>query len=273
MRDRLPAYFQLQKYDITPEDIVKTCLGCDSDAVKPRVIVTPGWQASTFEKHASSIATVSEGIVYEIEYHGLPITFIRSGIGAPQTGDFILALGCTACERVIFTGSVGGLEATMEMGDFIISEKSLCGDGFSRYLDADIHTKDCFLHPVEPDLRLTESIRNCTCELCQEESVPLHCGTIFSTDSVIAQFFRVDYLVENFDCIGIEMETSAVFKAARLVGIRAGALLQVSDVIPRNKSLFSGRTKVERERRHHIRETILTKAILDSMIDDDVRAM
>ena len=267
MRDRLPAYFQLQKYNITPEDVVKLYLRCDSGAIKPRVIVTPAWQASAFEKHASSITTVSEGIVYEIEYHGQAVTLIRSGIGAPQTGDSVLALGCTPCDRVIFTGSVGGLEPSMEIGDFVVSEKSICGDGFSRYLDADVQTKDCFLHPVEPDPELTKFIESRAFGLCQKESVPLHCGTIFSTDSIIAQFFRLDYLVENFNCIGIEMETSAVFKAAKIVGIRAGALLQISDVIPRSKSLFSGRTKEEKERRNLIRETVLTEAILDSIID------
>jgi len=267
MGDGLPEYFQLQRYNITPEDVVNLYLRCDPGVIKSRVIITPIWQASIFEKNAGSITTVSEGIVYEIEYQDQAITFIRSGIGAPQTGDFILALGCTPCERVIFTGSVGGLDPSMEIGDFVVSEKSICGDGFSRYLDADIQTKDCFLHPIEPDLELTESIKNCALELCERESVPVHCGTVFSTDSIIAQFFRLDYFVRNLGCIGIEMETSAVFGAAKLVGIKAGALLQVSDVIPTNKSLFSGRTKEERERRNLIRETILTKAILDSIID------
>jgi nucleoside phosphorylase len=58
------------------------------------------------------------------------------------------------------------------------------------------------------------------------------------------------------------METSAVFQAARLVGIKAGALLQVSDVPHRNKSLFSGRTKEEMERRKSIRQEVLAHAVL-----------
>lgn len=268
MSHRLPAYFQLQKYNITPEDIVRLYLRCDSSAIKPRAIVTPAWQASIFKKHASSITTVSEEIVYEIGYHDEVITLIRSGIGAPQTGDCVLALGCTPCKRVIFTGSVGGLDPSMEIGDLIVAEKSLCGDGFSRYLDANVRTEDRFLHPIEPDSKLTEVVKKRAFGLCQRESVSLHLGTIFSTDSIIAQFFRLDYLIKNFNCIGIEMETSSVFGAAKLVGIRASALLQVSDVIPTNKSLFSGRTREDKERRNFIRERILTKAILDSIVDD-----
>jgi purine-nucleoside phosphorylase len=73
--------------------------------------------------------------------------------------------------------------------------------------------------------------------------------------------------VKSFNCIGIEMETSSVFGAAKLVGIRASALLQISDVIPANKSLFSGRTREDKERRNFIRERTLAKVILDSTVE------
>jgi purine-nucleoside phosphorylase len=268
MSDRLPEYFQLQRYNITAEDVARLYLRCDSDVIKPKVIVTPVWKADVFEIHADSITTVSEGVVYEIEYRGQAVTLIRSGIGAPQTGDFVLALGCTPCRSIIFTGSVGGLHPSMDIGDLILGEKSICGDGFSRYLGAEVKTQDCFFQAVEPDLEMTDVIKNHALRVCQKNFIPLHCGTIFSTDSIIAQFFRLDYLVRNFNCIGIEMETSSVFGAAKLVGIRASAILQVSDVIPKSKSLFSGRTKEDMERRTFIRERILAKVILDSIISD-----
>jgi purine-nucleoside phosphorylase len=265
MRDRIPSYFQLQKYNITPEDVVKLYFHCEPAVIQPKVIVTPYWHVERFSGNADSVTTVFEDAVYQLEYNGQVITFIRTGIGAPQTGDAIVALGCTPCETIVFTGSVGGLSSSMEIGDLIVTEKSICGDGFSRYLDADVPTKDCFFQPVEPDPDLTKCIDSVALEHCQRESVPLHRGNIFSTDSIIAQFFRLDYIVENFDCIGIEMETAALFRAAKLVGIKAAALLQLSDVIPTHKSLFSGRTEEDMERRRHIRENVLIKAIFDSL--------
>lgn len=268
MNSRLPEYFQLERYNITPDDIVRTALHCDPDSIQAKAIVTPLWNTDIFASHLDGITEVSEGIVYELEYHEQLITLIRSGVGAPLTGDVILALGCTPCERVIFTGSVGGLDTSMKIGDLMIPEKSLCGDGFSRYLGPNVQTGDCFLQPTEPDSKLQAIIRKHTSRFCEREFVPLHLGTVFSTDNVIAQFFRLDYLVKNFHCIGIEMETSSVFKASKLVHISASALLQVSDVIPANKSLFSGRTKEDMERRSFIRERILAKAVLDSIIDD-----
>ncbi len=268
MDNRLPEYFQLSRYNITPQDVVRGWLHCDPGSIQKKVIVTPVWDVQVFASHLESVSEISKGFVYQLEYHGQLISFIRSGIGAPMTGDVILLLGCTPCERLIFTGSIGGLDASMKIGDLMIPDKSLCGDGFSRYLGPDIEAEDCFLKPAEPDSELQMILMKHASEVCKRESIALHSGTVFSIDCVIAQFFRLEYLVKNFGCIGIEMETSAVFKAAKLVDIMAGALLQVSDVIPLNKSLFSGRSKREMERRHLIKRTVLAKAVLDSVIYD-----
>ena len=267
MDNRLPAYFQLSRYNIAPRDVVKTVLHCDPTSIQKKAIVTPVWDVEIFASHLESMSEISKGVVYQLEYHGQLISFIRSGIGAPMTGDVILSLACTPCERVIFTGSIGGLDASMKVGDLLIPKKSLSGDGFSRYLGPDVETEDCFLQPAEPDSELQMSVMKHTSKICKRESVVLHSGTVFSTDSVIAQFFRLEHLAKNFGCIGIEMETSSVFKAAKLVNIKASALLQVSDVIPLNKSLFSGRLKQEMERRQFIKRKVLAKAALESITD------
>src|SRR5438874_7143320 len=52
-------------------------------------------------------------------FSALLVTVIRSGLGAPQTGDIVLALGCTRCETLVFSGSVGGLDAAMGIGDLV----------------------------------------------------------------------------------------------------------------------------------------------------------
>lgn len=271
MYNRLPDYFQLDKYNISPEDIVKLYLKCDSNNIRAGVIVTPLWKQDIFGKYISSFRTIAENVLYEMEYCGHPITLLRTGVGAPLTGDFILALGCTPCEKVIFTGSVGGLIPSMEVGDLIIPDKSLCGDGFSRYLSEDVKMRDCFLCPSEPDEKLTDIIKSQVKELCQDEAITIHYGTVFSSDSIIAEFFRLDYFTNELNCIGIEMETAAVFKASKLVDIKASAILEVSDVTVIGKNLFSGRTKEDAQRRHTVRETVMAKAILDSIVEQTSR--
>ena len=64
------------------------------------------------------------------------------------------------------------------------------------------------------------------------------------------------------------METSATFKAANLVGIKASALLQVSDVLPQKKSFFSGRSEQENDQRKRIRAEVLPKIVLDLFVEE-----
>jgi purine-nucleoside phosphorylase len=61
------------------------------------------------------------------------------------------------------------------------------------------------------------------------------------------------------------METAAVFKAARLAGIRAAALFSVSDVPVNNQTIFAGRSPAEQDYRKEIRSKVLVKALLDCL--------
>jgi purine-nucleoside phosphorylase len=265
LNNRLPAHFQFDRYDISPDDVVRGTLGCEPNTIRPKVVVMPNWSVDIFTDVATDITEIVQGSVYQLEYQGQLISVVRSGIGAPQTGDVILALAGTTCEELVFTGSVGGLGGGIQIGDLVVVEKSFCGDGFSRYLDEEVTPGDCFLQPSEPDRDLTERIQTRALETCRGRSVPLYRGAVFSTDSILAQFFRLDYLVNELQCIGVEMETAAVFRAAKLVGIRAGALLQVSDLPRQGRSLYAGRTEEEMERRRSIRTEVLAQVVLSSV--------
>lgn len=266
MKNRIPEFFQLNRYHISPEDVVRGFLHCDAGLVHPDVVIMPHWKAEIFASVSAEMKEVVEGRLYQVKYEGQWATLIRSGIGAPLTGDVILALGCTPCRRVVFMGSAGGLGSRIQIGDLIIVEKSFCGDGFSRYLDQDVIPGDCFLQPARPGRVLTGQLRKSTEQACHAGSVPFCTGAVFSTDSILAQFFRLDYLAEELGCIGIEMETAAVFRAARLVGIQAAALLQVSDAPQQNKSVLAGRTGEEMEYRKMVRQNILAKAVIDCLL-------
>lgn len=234
----LPAFFQLDQFDISAADVTQTAFHCDPDAIHPDVILMPSWQPGVLGLWTEPIKTITENILFEIVYNGKPISIVRSGIGAPQAGDVTLALGCTACERILFTGSIGGLRTDMNIGDLVLPEFSYCGDGFCRYLEPGFPMQDCFLERSVPDEALAQTVARSTVRFAWEADVPVYSGPVFCTDSILSQFSRLDTLVNELGCIGIEMETAAVFKAARMVGIQAAALFSVSDVPLRNKTLF-----------------------------------
>jgi purine-nucleoside phosphorylase len=267
MRKGIPDYFALQDYKITPDDVVGLTLRCKTSDIQDSVIISPVWKEVIFRDYADTIKTISEDIVYEVTYRGSKVTYIRSGIGAPQTGDVVLTLGCTPCKDIIFIGSVGGLRSDMAIGDLVSVTNSICGDGFSNYLKNQELKASSFLTSTQPNSELASLLEARARYLCEKKGIVLNKGVIFSTDSIVAQFFHLNRIMADYNCVGIEMETSAVFNASALIGIRAAALLQLSDVIPIRKSLFSGRTEDDHKRRKDIRKSVLTKIVLDALCD------
>jgi purine-nucleoside phosphorylase len=263
----IPEYFLHSKYNIAPCDISRLLLHCEPEKVREKVIVTPCWSENFLADAADNIATIAEECVYEISYNGEKFTLVRAGVGAPQTGDIVLALGCTPCQYLIFTGSFGGLIDKVSMGDLLIITESIGGDGFSSYLKEGKLSARSFLKPVKPDIRLNRLLEEYAIYRAREKEVVLHKDRIFCSDTIVAEYFHFNTMTEKHGCIGVEMETSAVFNAAALVGIQAAALLMVSDVIPSNKSLFSGRTEVDKARRKYVREHVLSRIILDTLSD------
>jgi len=261
----LPERFQLDRYGITPADIVRGTLLCEPEDVTPRTIITPCWPVTHLFGEETRVREVGTGMVYRLDAHGMSFTLVRSGVGAPMTGDAVLALGCTPCTDLVFTGSVGGLDARLQIGDLVLVDRSVSGEGFSRYLQPEASPADMLYESAAPDALLTEAVADAATETCNRDGVTLHRGAVYSIDTIVAQFSRIDHLAGVLGCIGIEMETSAVFNAARLVGIRAAALLQLSDVVPARKSLYAGRSEAERAHRTVIRSTTLPEAITKAL--------
>jgi purine-nucleoside phosphorylase len=262
----LPTFFRLDQYNISSSDVTRMEFHCDPDGIRPDVIFLPYWQPEIFRLWAERITTIAENVLYEVQYKGKSISVVRSGIGAPQAGDMTLALGCTPCERLLFAGSVGGLRPDIQIGDLIIPEFSISGDGYCRYLETGAPHKDCFLERIRPDESLSQELNHSASTFAKEAGIAVHTGPIFSIDSIIAQFRVLDYFSRDLGCIGIEMETAAVFKAARMVGIRAAALFSVSDVPVIKKSLYAGRSTEEGDHRKDIRARVLARALLDCFL-------
>ena len=274
MAKGIPEYFAHDKSNISPRDVTKLILHCEPEEIREKVIVTPCWSPVEFlTDTVDDIRTITETgayntCVYELVYRNQPITLVRSGVGAPVTGDVVLALGCTPCHRLIFTGSFGGLTEDLSIGDLFTVTESIGGDGYSSYLQEGELSPNAFLKPARPDAGLNGLLEEYAASLAGENGVSLHNGRVFSSDTIVAQFFHLDEIRNKYDCIGIEMETSAVFNCCKLVGIPAAALLLVSDVIPTGKSLFSGRTEEDRARYKFIKKSVLSRIILDTLCDE-----
>ena len=181
--------------------------------------------------------------------------------------DTLLSLGVTKCRRAIFIGSVGSLDPQINIGDIVIPEYSICGDGASRYITADTLTHtDPFGEKQYPDPHLQNTLCKHARHICQTNNVPLHKGRTFSIDTIFAQFAHIEEITA-MGCNIIEMETAAAFRAAKTAAIPLTALFSVSDNTITNKSLISGRTKEEIQHRKFTRNTLIPQILLNTFKD------
>ncbi len=258
----------MKRFGSNETDVCLHGLGLLPEHVHENVIIAPWWDPSLFPAlgKASPVCDVGFTTIqcWDIETDKDPITFIRTGIGAPVLVDALLALGVTRCRKIIFIGAIGALSPDMGIGDIIIPEYSICGDGVSRYIAYDsLSGNDCFGKKAYPDAELTAALKNCTKEACSLHNVTWHTGRIFSIDTIFAQFAHIDEIL-SLGVNAIEMETAAAFLAGEVAGLKVTALFNVSDNTVANKSLVSGRSKEELDYRAFVRKELFPKIMLSA---------
>ena len=248
----------IKKYGTSEQDICKTQFGCDINNISKNVVIAPAWDQTLLSSKWNNIEEVSNGRnkVWNIYTKNNTFTYIKSEIGAPSIGDDALALGITNCENVIFIGSVGALSLDMGIGDIVIPKWSICGDGASRYLtNLSLKENDCFGKKAYPNRSFNQKIFDQVNKICSLNNINYHIGKIYSIDSIFTQFAHIEDILK-FDCNAIEMEPAWFFRQMRICGIKAGAILQVSDNTILKKSLYSGRTKDDQSYRRKVRRDI-----------------
>jgi purine-nucleoside phosphorylase len=248
--DLLNSHF---KYGTTKEDII---IRNGYEKIQENVVIAPWWSHDIFEGLNFNVEQVSER-AYNFYQDDFSFTFLElKCVGAPAVMEFILSLGVTKCRNLVFLGSAGSLDDNIKIGDIVVPEYSICGDGTSRYLNKDL--EDEFLKKEYPSKDFTNQLIN----LLKKEKIKYHHVPNFSIDTVFAQFYHIDKILE-FGPKTIEMETANLFKCNELLKINVTALFCISDNTILNKSLYSGRTDEEREYRHKVRNEIIPKIVIE----------
>lgn len=94
------------------------------------------------------------------------------------------------------------------------------------------------------------------------ENVKYHYVVNYTVDTIFAQFIHLASIIK-YGAKTIEMETSALFKCNNILNINMTALFCVSDNAVLNKSLYSGRTDLEKEYKHMVKEKVIPNIIME----------
>ena len=162
-------------------------------------------------------------------YKGVPVGAISSGVGGPSLEIAIQEFAAIGGRTIIRVGTCGALPARIALGDLVIPAAAVRRDGAS----------DHYLPPEHPAFADPE-VHMALVEACERLGVRYHVGIACSTGSfylgqgrpVHGGFWQsgADALVEDLRRAGVscfEMECSALFVLARLMGMRSGAVLGV----------------------------------------------
>lgn len=257
----------MKRFGACNEDVCINSLGISSNKILDDVIITPGWEPQKLPRLGKAELLVSSAPLYgskvwSIKNGYMDMTFIKTGCGAPAFMDTLLSLGMSKCKRIIFVSSVGALDTKIGIGDIVIPEYSICGDGASRYIASDKLETDVFGEKVYPDTPLLKLLKIETEGICSKNNVKWHIGRAFCTDTIFAQFPHVDNILST-GCNLIDMETASAFRAAKLMKKPLVAIFCASDNMFANKSLISGRTKEDITYRKFVRGEVMPNIILN----------
>ena len=144
---------------------------------------------------------------------GAPLTIQATGMGGPSAAIVIEELIALGARTLIRIGTCGALNSHLGMGEVAAVHGAIARDGTSRALGAG--------ERVDPDPELTAAI-----------DAP-------AVTAVSVDLFYADAEPDEGDVV--EMECATLFRIAELRGVRAAAVLGVSDL------LSGGRARIGRD--------------------------
>jgi DeoD family purine-nucleoside phosphorylase len=197
-----------------PGDYADACL-LPGDPLRAR------WIAERFLEDVRQVNGERGLLGFTGTYRGAPVSVQATGMGTPSAAIVVEELVQLGVTRLLRVGTCGAVGQGLALGELVLALSAVPADGTTRrYLGGEPHAPTA-------DWELLHGAVHAAKEL----GVRLHVGPIASTDV----FYEPD---ENQNerwaargVLAVEMEAAALFTIAALRGVRAGALLTVSDLI------------------------------------------
>lgn len=178
------------------------------------------------------------------EINELNLCFLDGGRGAPQAVDTVETLAALGVKNIIAIGMCGAFAENVHIGEIIAPRKAFVEEGTSLHYYESVEAS----FPNDELLNTAASVFN----------ISTH--PIVSTDAVYRQTFRKEQLWRENGAVGVDMETSAVFSVAQYLGLRAVAMLMVSDIHPIKTDAPKWEWNMTKEMRYELAEQGITLA-------------
>lgn len=184
-------------------------------------------------------------------WNGSPVAVISHGVGSAGAGACFSEVIKAGATRIIRAGTCGGLQDSVADGDLVIATAAVRNDGYSRGVV-----------PLEYPAVAHPSV---TTRLLSA-APSAHLGIVLTSDV----FYPSEVLGSSLPlwqrakCVAVEMECAALFVAASLAAVEAGAILAVD-----GNPLAAGDAQMEGYDPHR---SVVAEAV-DTMIDAALTAL
>lgn len=168
----------------------------------------------------------TDRILYQLSANGQPITLVYTGMGAPATANGLEMIAANGGRRVVMFGACGGVVPEIAVGDVIVAEEAVRGEGTSRYYAPQEHTVTC-------DRAIADGLWRSARDTGHET---VHRGRVYTTDAGYRQGDEI-YDGSHGELLAVECECSAAAVVARVVGLELGTILFVTDNVTRPETV------------------------------------
>lgn len=201
-----------------------------------KIVIMPGdplrakMIAETYLENAKLVTGVRGILGFTGIYKGKEITVMASGMGCASIGIYSYELYHDYdVDIIIRIGSVGAYTKDLNLYDVVLTENTYSDSSFAKVQDGTIE------NILYPNQELNEKIKKTAFKI----GIPITTGTIYCSDVFYSD--TVDYrkMFQNYHCIGVEMESFALFHNANHLNKKAACILTVSNNFETNEETTS----------------------------------
>lgn len=201
-----------------------------------KIVIMPGdplrakMIAETYLEEPKLVTSVRGIFGFTGKYKEKEITVMASGMGCASMGIYSYELYHDYdVDVIIRIGSVGAYTKNLNLYDVVLVENTYSDSTFAKVQDG---TMENILYPNK---ELNDKIKS----TALARGIPISTGTIYCSDVFYSNTVDYKKMYQNYHCIGVEMESFALFHNANHLHKKAACLLTVSNNFETNEETTS----------------------------------
>ena len=159
-----------------------------------------------------------EYTMYTGAFQGIKITAMNGGRFSTDTSITSEVMCNAQIKNIIRIGTCGALDENIKVGDLVIVDKVIRGDGVTPYyVDKNFQTV--------ADKKIADTLF----EVAKGLNLNVHRGIVWTTDALLRETREIVEAKRKEGAIAVDMVSSTLLTIAQTYQVKAGSILAVSD--------------------------------------------